>query len=104
MVTGGPRPPNLRSRGLPPIATPIAGPRRDAEPWRLPFRLTGGALDWVIANAAVAGLYFLLGWVVGRFFAAYGLFPAPIWLPAGIAVVAAMIGRMRLFPGIFFGS
>jgi signal transduction histidine kinase len=89
---------------LSPTASQIAGPRRDADPWRLPFRVTGGALDWVIANAAVTGLYFVLGWVVSLFFAAYGLFPAPIWLPTGIAVVAAMIGRVRLFPGIFLGS
>jgi two-component system cell cycle sensor histidine kinase PleC len=102
---GGPWPVEpFRSRGLPPTATPISGPRRDADPWRLPFRVTGGALDWVLANALVTGLYFALGWVVSLFFAAYGLFPAPIWLPTGIAVVAAMIGRTRLFPGIFLGS
>jgi signal transduction histidine kinase len=88
---------------VPQIIAPIAS-RRDADPWRLPFRVTGGGLDWVIANVAVTGLYFALGWVVSRFFAAYGLFPAPIWLPTGIAVVAAMVGRVRLFPGIFLGS
>jgi two-component system cell cycle sensor histidine kinase PleC len=32
------------------------------------------------------------------------LFPAPIWLPAAVAVVAAMAGELRLFPGIFAGS
>jgi signal transduction histidine kinase len=48
--------------------------------------------------------YFAMGWVVSRFFAAYGLFPAPIWLPTAIATIAAMIGGVRLLPGIFLGS
>ena len=42
--------------------------------------------------------------VVGRFFGAYGLFPAPIWLPAGIAAIACMVGGSGLLPGIFLGS
>jgi signal transduction histidine kinase len=57
-----------------------------------------------LANFTVAALYFALGAVVSAFFASYGLFPAPIWLPAAIAVVAAIAGEMRLFPGIFAGS
>jgi signal transduction histidine kinase len=61
-------------------------------------------MRWVLANGAVALGYFLMGFVVSRFFAAYGLFPAPIWLPTGIATVAAMMGRIRLLPGIFLGS
>jgi two-component system cell cycle sensor histidine kinase PleC len=60
--------------------------------------------SWVIANIVVAALYFALGAIVNAFFAAYGLFPAPIWLPTAIAVVAAMLGEARLFPGIFLGS
>jgi signal transduction histidine kinase len=60
--------------------------------------------SWVIANIVVAALYFVLGAIVSAFFAAYGLFPAPIWLPAAIAVVAAMLGQVKLFPGIFAGS
>ena len=73
-------------------------------PWT-PLRLEkGGLAGWVAANALVAALYFGLGFVVSRFFAAYGLFPAPIWLPTGIAFVAAMAGEARVFPGIFLGS
>jgi signal transduction histidine kinase len=64
----------------------------------------GGPPQWIGANAAVAIAYVALGFVVSRFFAAYGLFPAPIWLPASIAVVAAMLGGFRMVPGIFVGS
>jgi GGDEF domain-containing protein len=32
------------------------------------------------------------------------LFSAPIWLPAGLAATAAMLGGARLLPGIFLGS
>ncbi|WP_419896415.1 GGDEF domain-containing protein [Roseomonas sp. USHLN139] len=59
---------------------------------------------WLGANLAVMLAYLALGWAVGRFFAAFGLFPAPIWLPAGLAATAAMLGGWRLLPGIFLGS
>ncbi len=59
---------------------------------------------WGTVNLGVAAVYFLLGLIVSRFFAAYGLFPAPIWLPAGIATVSAMAGGVRILPGIFLGS
>jgi signal transduction histidine kinase len=73
-------------------------------PW-IPDRLKGaGSAAWLTANLITAIAYFALGLVVSRFFAAYGLFPAPIWLPAGVATVAAMVGGLRLFPGIFLGS
>ncbi|NKC31439.1 sensor domain-containing diguanylate cyclase [Falsiroseomonas selenitidurans] len=55
-------------------------------------------------NLLVALAYAGLGAAVGRFFAPYGLFPAPIWLPAGIATVACMLGGIRLVPGLFLGS
>ena len=59
---------------------------------------------WAAANVVTAVLYCTLGYAVSRFFAQYGLFPAPIWLPASVAVVAAMVGGRRVFPGIFAGS
>ena len=77
---------------------------RGQSPWSVAAIDVRGLPGWLIANVVVGGLYFLLGIAVARFFAAYGLFPAPIWLPAGVAMVAAMIGGWRLFPGIFVGS
>ncbi|MGE0745629.1 MAG: ATP-binding protein [Rhodospirillales bacterium] len=76
--------------------------RPECGPWRFPA--PRGPWGWVAANAALAAVYFALGLVVSRFFAAYGIFPSPIWLPASIAVVAAMVGRFRMLPGIFAGS
>ncbi|MBI3709124.1 MAG: MASE1 domain-containing protein, partial [Proteobacteria bacterium] len=73
-------------------------------PWEPPLIAGRGLLAWIGANLVATALYFLLGMVVNQFFAAYGLFPAPIWLPAGVAVVAAMVGRARMLPGIFLGS
>ena len=70
----------------------------------LPVLRRGGPVRWSLANLAVAALYCTLGWAVSRFFAQYGLFPSPIWLPSSIAVVAAMVGGLRLSPGLFLGS
>ncbi|WP_374313898.1 ATP-binding protein [Dongia sp.] len=68
------------------------------------LRADGGFLPCFGGNLAAAALYFLLGLAVGQYFSAYGLFPAPIWLPASVAVVAAMLGGWRFFPGLFLGS
>ena len=73
-------------------------------PWLLPWLASGSRLRWIVANLVVAALYATLGALVGRFFGAYGLFPAPIWLPAGIACVACMVGGSGLLPGVFVGS
>jgi diguanylate cyclase (GGDEF)-like protein len=76
----------------------------EPEPWLPAWCQQRGASFWLWFNGGVALGYLLLGWAVGRFFAAYGLFPAPIWLPAGLAATAAMLGGWRLVPGIFLGS
>jgi two-component system cell cycle sensor histidine kinase PleC len=89
---------------LPRIRDLFVDSRRAPNPWALPILAEGGVVRWTAANLATCALYVVLGWIVSRFFAAYGLFPAPIWLPTGIAVVAAMVGQVRLFPGIFLGS
>ncbi|MBL8831601.1 MAG: MASE1 domain-containing protein [Rhodospirillales bacterium] len=73
-------------------------------PW-LPRTLeTGGGSVWMLGNLAVAAGYFALAMIVSRFFAAYGLFPAPIWLPASVAMVAAMAGGLGAAPGIYVGA
>ncbi|WP_374442428.1 ATP-binding protein [Stella sp.] len=63
-----------------------------------------GPAHWLGANLLAAAGYCVLGLAVSQFFAVYGLFPAPIWLPASVAVVAATLGGVRLAPGIFLGS
>lgn len=68
------------------------------------LRADGGFMPRLGGNLAAAALYFLLGLAVGKYFAAYGLFPAPIWLPSSVAIVAAMLGGWRFFPGLFLGS
>lgn len=59
---------------------------------------------WLGANVVAILAYYALGYAVGAYFSAYGLFPAPIWLPASVALIAAMAGGWRLFPGLFIGS
>src|SRR4051794_31309263 len=103
MVRAGPAP-ALESLGLSFGSVIIGelGPARG--PWRPSWLRLDGWTPWIGANLATAAAYVALGWVVSLFFSAYGLFPAPIWLPTGIAMVAAMVGGFRLLPGIFLGS
>ncbi|MFC7608853.1 hypothetical protein [Teichococcus aestuarii] len=56
---------------------------RRPHPWSPAWCQGRSPLFWLGANGAVLLGYLVLGWAVGRFFAAYGLFPSPIWLPAG---------------------
>lgn len=72
--------------------------------WFEPLVARHPHLVWITANAVVIALYFSLGVAVSEFFARYGLFPAPIWLPASIALAAAMVGGARVMPGLFVGS
>jgi two-component system cell cycle sensor histidine kinase PleC len=75
-----------------------------ANPWMPAALANASVVTWGVVNLGVATAYFVLGMIVSRFFAAYGLFPAPIWLPAGIATVSAMAGSVRVVPGIFLGA
>jgi len=98
-----PLPPETDSAGLPGWRT-LQRMAASQDSW-LPSWCQGrSALFWLGGNLAVALIYLGLGWAVGRFFAAFGLFPAPIWLPAGLAATMAMLGGWRLVPGIFLGS
>lgn len=58
----------------------------------------------VLLNLVTLIAYYLLGVMVAEFFRAYGLFPAPNWPSASIALTAALMGGRRLWPGIFLGS
>lgn len=80
------------------LARPVRPPWFEALIARRP------ALAWLALNAATAFAYFVLGLAVSRFFSAFGLFPAPIWLPASVALAAAMVGGARVAPGLFLGS
>lgn len=73
-------------------------------PWLPDFLQTRRALPWLAANGAVAAAYFVLATIVSRFFAEFGLFPAPIWLPTSVAMVAAIAGGFGLAGGIFAGA
>lgn len=84
------------------IAAPGEAVRGDR--WRPRVLREGGLGMWGLANLLAALSYCTLGWAVSQFFAQYGLFPSPIWLPSSIAVVAAMMGGMRIVPGLFLGS
>jgi signal transduction histidine kinase len=75
-----------------------------ANPWLPRSFESGGNWMWLFGNLAVAAGYFALALIVSRFFAAYGLFPAPIWLPASVAMVAALAGGLGAAPGIYAGA
>jgi two-component system cell cycle sensor histidine kinase PleC len=75
-----------------------------ANPWLPRTFESGGGSVWLLGNLAVAASYFALALIVSRFFAAYGLFPAPIWLPASVAIVAALAGGLGAAPGIYAGA
>ena len=77
---------------------------QSANPWLPRTFETGGNSVWLLGNFAVAASYFALATIVSQFFAAYGLFPAPIWLPASVAMVAAMAGGLGVAPGIYAGA
>jgi signal transduction histidine kinase len=82
---------------MPPEKTPT-------NPWQPPAFASGGAPMRVLSNLAVAACYFALAMIVSRFFAAYGVFPSPIWLPASVAMIAAIAGGLGAAPGIYIGA
>ncbi len=93
--------------GTPQTAVAIERPigRQAAARGWVELRLVGdGPVPWLLGNILAAIAYAVLGLAVSQFFAAYSLFPAPIWLPASVAVVAALAGGLRYAPGLFVGS
>ncbi len=84
--------------------SPTTQTKSPANPWLPPALAAGGTPLGVLANLAVAACYFALAMIVSRFFAAYGVFPSPIWLPASVAMVAAIAGGIGAAPGIYIGA
>lgn len=66
--------------------------------------MTQSHLRIIRQNLLVAASYWACGCVVALFFKAFGVFPAPNWPSASVALAAALIGGRRLWPGIFIGS
>ena len=62
------------------------------------------AASLVLSNIATLCGYSISALLVRWYFARYGIFPAPFWLPSGVAFFAATLGSWRLAPGIFAGS
>jgi len=84
---------------------PFAKPTAETPSLWIPAALAPGGIGrWTLFNLVALACYFALGLIVNLFFAAYGVFPAPIWLPAGLAMVAAMIGGLRVLPGLILGA
>jgi two-component system cell cycle sensor histidine kinase PleC len=55
-------------------------------------------------NACVAAKYWALAVLVKEYFSRYQMRPAPLWLPAGIAMFAAFSMGKSSWPGILLGS
>jgi len=63
-----------------------------------------GARELVFQNIWVVGAYWLLAVLAKEYFSRYQMWPAPLWVPAGFAMFAALsIGR-EIWPGLFLGS
>ena len=69
---------------------------------------TIGARRWrhelLLENLWVLGAYWLLAVLVKEYFARYQMWPAPLWVPAGLAMFAALSMGREVWPGIFLGS
>ena len=58
----------------------------------------------LIHNLGITAGYFLFALGVSVFLANFGVFPAPLWPSAGLALAAALLGGRRVWPGIYLGS
>ncbi len=60
--------------------------------------------DFAATTVVVAGLYLAAAVSVALYFEAFGLFPAPVWPAAGVALAACVVRGRYVWPGIFLGS
>ncbi len=63
-----------------------------------------GAYELLFENIWVLAVYWLLAVLVKEYFALYQMWPAPLWVPAGFAMYAALSMGPEIWPGIFLGS
>jgi len=75
-----------------------------AHPSRPQSGTTAGILKLVWQNAMIAGTYWALAVLVKWYFSSYRMWPAPLWLPAGVALFAALAMGRWSWPGIFLGA
>jgi len=61
-------------------------------------------LELLGQNAVVAALYWALAVLVRWYFSRYQMWPAPLWLSAGVSMFAALSMGRWSWPGIFLGS
>jgi len=62
------------------------------------------AVALIISNVLLAGSYWAVAVFVRWYFSKYQMWPAPMWLSAGIAMFAALVLGRRAAIGIFLGS
>lgn len=94
--------PEIMEQGLA-IGTAIERPRSMDS--RAEVSDTGAGLrELAWQNACVAATYWVLAALVKEYFSRFQMWPAPLWLPAGIAMFAAFSMGRRSWPGIFVGS
>ena len=68
------------------------------------FGADGGLRDLILKNIWTAGAYWLLAVVIKEYFSSYQMWPAPLWLSAGIAMFAALSMGRTSWAGILLGS
>ena len=62
------------------------------------------AHELLLENLWVLGAYWLVAVLVKEYFSRYQMWPAPLWVPAGLAMFAALSLGREIWPGIFLGS
>jgi len=79
------------------------GQRRAPDP-PLVSGTSARVLKWCAGNVTVGAAYWLVAVWVRWYFARYQMSPAPIWLPAGVAMFAVLAMEGSIWPGLFVGS
>lgn len=60
--------------------------------------------DWLWQTTCLTLTYWALAICVKEYFSRYQMWPAPLWLPAGVAMFAAITMGPRCWPGVLLGS